>query len=572
MNALDKAFIKAYAKGVPGAAATAAVCEPTEENRERTAAASQNRAAVELARLSPLVEVSAADGVWYRIEPSTPAEEESADTPVASQDIPRTTLKAQAAQANVSAVEMLDSLLGLTERKSSHASLGSEPDRPHAVYVRVDKPEPSPHFRTAPAKRDDASKSNLLPPQELQAFVEGAAASVTFERWDLACAGETAPESLCQCWLATEQVAAPGVIEQSWAEVLPSTPRTAPTEASQATTATTNSPEVPAPAPEAAAVSESCQTTPEAPAAVRHEPASEPAATVTPAVTPEPVVKTEPVAKTEPVVQTPVVEPVMEPAPVTAPEPTTVKMHTPTVEATPPAPAVDATPPAAPAASAPAETTSLPTPAEAPKSFETPKSHNSAASGEPSKAPTPPAAETEKKPALVAFQAAWEVDRLNWPEQCDRLARGDTFGPLAKMLIDASRSGKRVIAVTGVHRGEGRTTLALCLARRAAKEGANVAVLDADFERPYLGRSIGIDMENGWDDVLTDGQPLAEAAVSSLEDRVTVFPLGRRAAALVSAHTVTALQQLAASFDLVLFRRRRGLPIGGRGDCGLRSP
>jgi Mrp family chromosome partitioning ATPase len=152
----------------------------------------------------------------------------------------------------------------------------------------------------------------------------------------------------------------------------------------------------------------------------------------------------------------------------------------------------------------------------------------------------------------VAFQAAWEVDRLHWPEECDKLARGDAFGAVAKMLVETSRRGKKVIAVTGTHRGEGRTTLALCLARRTAKEGVRVALLDADFERPHLGRRIGIDMENGWDDVLTDGQPLAEAAVSSLEDHVTVLPLGRRAAACISAHTVAALQQAAAAFDVVL--------------------
>jgi Mrp family chromosome partitioning ATPase len=150
------------------------------------------------------------------------------------------------------------------------------------------------------------------------------------------------------------------------------------------------------------------------------------------------------------------------------------------------------------------------------------------------------------------FQAAWEVDRLSWPEECDKLARGDAFGPLAKTLVETSRRGVKVIAVTGTRRDEGRTTLALCLARRAAKEGVRVALIDADFERPHLGRRIGIDMENGWDDVLTDGQSLSEAAVSSLEDHLTVLPLGRRAAAFVSAHTVAALQRASEVFDLVL--------------------
>jgi Mrp family chromosome partitioning ATPase len=178
---------------------------------------------------------------------------------------------------------------------------------------------------------------------------------------------------------------------------------------------------------------------------------------------------------------------------------------------------------------------------------------------EPPKVASKPAATPSAAPATIikpqppkSFQAAWEVDRLNWPEECDKLARGDAFGPLARTLAETSRRGRKVVAITGTRRGEGRTTLALCLARRAAKEGLRVVLLDADFERPHLGRRIGIDMENGWDDVLTDGQPLSEAAVSSLEDQLTVLPLGRRAAAFVSAHTVTALQRASEAFDLVL--------------------
>jgi Mrp family chromosome partitioning ATPase len=173
-------------------------------------------------------------------------------------------------------------------------------------------------------------------------------------------------------------------------------------------------------------------------------------------------------------------------------------------------------------------------------------------------APQAPKAETAAKPEAPppkpapSFHAAWEVDRFHWPEECDRLARGDAFASLAKTVAETARRGKKVIAITGIGRGEGRTTLALCLARRVAKEGVSVAVLDADFERPHLGRRIGIDMENGWDDVLTDDQPLTEAAVASVEDNLTVLPLGRRAAAFVSAHTLSALQQTSAAFDVVL--------------------
>ncbi len=513
MNALDKAFIKAYAKGVQGHT-SAPACEPMEENLERSAAASQNRAAVEQSRLSPLVEVSAADGVWYRIEPVTAATE-PATQHVASATQRSQRLMAervQAAQSNLSAVEMLDSLLGLDEPCLRTQRPSGDQEQPRATYVRMDASESPANPGVSPSTRAVSTRAALLTQHELQAFVEGAEASVVTQRWDSGSVADVSPESLCQCWLAIERVAAPVVIEQSWAEILPPAAPTAAIKQQPNTAA----PVIEDSSPMAASIPATHNAVTVHAASPAENTESAPSASKVNCEAPAPSQPTE-----SPIAAAPA-----------AP-----------VQDAPPAPTVEV-------AKSPAKATearsapSLRTVVEAPTTIETPKLY------------TPPAtaaeAEREDSPPLTAFQAAWEVDRLNWPEECDRLARGDTFGPLAKMLIETSRGGKSVIAVTGARRGEGRSTLALCLARRAAKEGANVAVLDADFERPHLGRRIGIDMENGWDDVLTDGQPLAEAAVSSLEDRVTVFPLGRRAAAFVSAHTVTALQQLAQAFDLVL--------------------
>jgi Mrp family chromosome partitioning ATPase len=423
MNALDKAFIRAYAKGMhaPGAAT---VLEQDESGSQR-AAASQNRAALEVARLSPLVEVSAADGVWYRIEQPNSAPAMSPHSPhfipqPRAGRIPADAVRA-AVESNLSAAEMLDSFLGL------YAMSGALSVEPNAPRVRID----AAHVVEEPAPRA-ASAVSLLTPAELQVFQEGAAASVIAEVWNIDRGHEAMPESLCQCWVASEMLISPVVIEQSW--IAPAQP------AAESKISTCVGQEI----------------------------------------------------------------------------------------AAPPAPTCEATPTA--------EVKTLAAP--------------SAACPTPLAETRPPRVIKPKPPEV--FQAAWEVDHLNWPEECDKLARGDAFGPLAKMLLETSRRGVKVIAVTGTQRGEGRTTLALCLARRVAKEGVKTALLDADFERPHLGRRIGIDMENGWDDVLTDDQPLSEAAVSSLEDNLTVLPLGRRAAAFVSAHTVTALQRASEVFDVVL--------------------
>ena len=461
MNALDKAFIRAYSKGTDGAAATA-VLEESEIGVERAAAASQNRAAAEVSRLSPLVEVYAADGVWYRIEQPR-AEAQSPPAPHAtfserrgiSESHPALeTLDARLqaetwetpspAALHASAAEML------APRSPAHSPWNPSPATPEAPSqtVRYDSPHTC-EERTA----SQAPAAEILPASELNAFLEGAEASVVTQGWDVCIGFDAVPEALCQCCIAGEELAAPLVIEQGWMELRPAAPETAA--------------EVAAP------------PTPEA---------KTPEAKVAPT---ESLPETRSEARSEA--------------------------------------AISARPPVA------QQTKTLASPPETP-----------------SAKPASFAAKPAPAPAPKTFHPAWEVDRLTWPEACDRLARGDAFGPLAKTVMESARRGKKVIAITGLGRGEGRTTLALCLARRVAKEGINVALLDADFERPHLGRRVGIDMENGWDDVLTDGQPLAEAAVSSLEDNLTILPLGHRAAALVSAHTAAALQQASAAFDVVL--------------------
>jgi Mrp family chromosome partitioning ATPase len=433
MNALDKAFIRAYAKGQSGGGVTAVVEQDEPRRVEQAAAASQNRAAMEVARLAPLVEVSASDGVWYRIEQAPsgfaggPAPHFSPHEYRATR-IPADAVRA-AVESNLSAAEMLDTFLGLPANP-----VAAPRAEQHVAAMRVD----TPHTTTA---QESAASSNDygLSPGELQAFEQGAQSSVITEAWDAHLVHGASLESLCQCWLATEMLASPVLVEETWTAPAPHC------EALQATAA-------PKPAPE------------EAPSAAAKAHSSRPS-------------EKQAATKTQPKPQT--------------------------VEA-------------------------------------------------PAPPPQPSATLINRPNAPPAFQAAWEVDRLNWPEECDKLARGDSFGPLAKTLVETGRRGLKVIAITGTRRGEGRTTLALCLARRVAKEGVRVVLIDADFECPHLGRSIGIDMENGWDDVLTDNQPLSEAAVSSLEDQLTVLPLGRRAAAFVSAHTVTALQRASEAFDLVL--------------------
>jgi len=171
-----------------------------------------------------------------------------------------------------------------------------------------------------------------------------------------------------------------------------------------------------------------------------------------------------------------------------------------------------------------------------------------------SKHEIPPSAPVEKKQAT----ALWEVDRFHWPRTCEKLVT-DEAGYLSgagDKLLAAVADGLRVLAITGSRRGEGRTTLALCLARTAAKAGIQTAVMDADFARPQLASKVALEVAYGWQDAAIGRIPLSEAAVKSLTDNITVLPLesstATRSLSLGDPRVTAAIRTAAASFELLI--------------------
>lgn len=151
----------------------------------------------------------------------------------------------------------------------------------------------------------------------------------------------------------------------------------------------------------------------------------------------------------------------------------------------------------------------------------------------------------------------WEVDRLVWPTICERLLETETlyFRSVGQRLKDATQDSHHVVMITGARRGEGRTTLALCLARCAAQAGVAVAVVDADLENPQLGNQLGMETPCSWLEVVAGKSPLNEAAVSSLDDGLTLFPLtGSEDLETIGddAPLTAVLRAIAAYFPLVI--------------------
>jgi Mrp family chromosome partitioning ATPase len=164
----------------------------------------------------------------------------------------------------------------------------------------------------------------------------------------------------------------------------------------------------------------------------------------------------------------------------------------------------------------------------------------------------------EDPPSAAKQSPLWEIDRFQWPRTCQKLF-ADEHSYLAHAsgkLLAAVQDGLKVLAITGSRRGEGRSTLALCLARSAAQAGIQVAVMDADFARPQLASKIGLEIAYGWQDAALGKVPLSEAAVKSLADNITVLPLETSAAgrslSLADPRVTATVRAAAATFELLI--------------------
>ncbi len=125
-----------------------------------------------------------------------------------------------------------------------------------------------------------------------------------------------------------------------------------------------------------------------------------------------------------------------------------------------------------------------------------------------------------------ACQALLEVDRLEWPAVCRELLSraGRDWDRFTEQLIAQMGQGHKCVALAGVERACGRTSVALAAARHLAGRGLRPVVVDADVENPTLVRGCGISVQTGWDDLVTGELGLGEALIVAVEDGVTLLP------------------------------------------------
>ena len=167
--------------------------------------------------------------------------------------------------------------------------------------------------------------------------------------------------------------------------------------------------------------------------------------------------------------------------------------------------------------------------------------------------------ERELRQAKVrVFNPIWEVDQLQWPEVCVKLmnARMNSLNHVTKHLAEACQEGLQVLAVTSPEGGEGRTTVACCLAMLAGSRGLKVAIVDGDIENPTLSLQTNLEIENDWQSAIMNHLPLEEVSVHSIDDQITLVPLlgpvDQNELPCSDQRIADMLIELSESFDLVI--------------------
>lgn len=84
----------------------------------------------------------------------------------------------------------------------------------------------------------------------------------------------------------------------------------------------------------------------------------------------------------------------------------------------------------------------------------------------------------------------------------------------------------RSIVVTSANQGEGKTTVAVSLARMLAESGVRTVIIDADLRRPAVSEALGIDGAVGLSSLLSGQITLNEALRATPQKNLFVLPSG----------------------------------------------
>jgi len=124
-------------------------------------------------------------------------------------------------------------------------------------------------------------------------------------------------------------------------------------------------------------------------------------------------------------------------------------------------------------------------------------------------------------PAVSALKAKNQIDRYVLFKPTSSVSES-IRGIRTSLMLPHPRP--KVIAITSTVPSEGKTMLALNLARVAANSGQKVVLIDCDFRRPRIHSAFGISNEHTLIDVIANAKKFAEVSRIEMETGLMVVP------------------------------------------------
>ena len=164
---------------------------------------------------------------------------------------------------------------------------------------------------------------------------------------------------------------------------------------------------------------------------------------------------------------------------------------------------------------------------------------------------------TEQHSQATPFRPAWEVNRFVWPAICEHVedAIEQQLVAVVEQIHEQSVSRpSNVLVLSGVRRSAGSTTMTMCLAREAARQGHSVALVDLNHENPCLMDRLCVACEQGIEALPTSNIALDEICILAVEDGVSLIPMVEPLSPgeCAGADVAQLMSVLSANHDFVL--------------------
>jgi Mrp family chromosome partitioning ATPase len=129
------------------------------------------------------------------------------------------------------------------------------------------------------------------------------------------------------------------------------------------------------------------------------------------------------------------------------------------------------------------------------------------------------------------LQPGTTVASFQWPKICRSLSlqSGTQLDRVVDLFRAQADAGHSLIGVMGLFPRVGTTTMAICLAARAARRVRRTILVDGNFCHPRIAAWLDAVPTVGWEEVLRHASPLADAVIRATDDNLDLLALGSKA-------------------------------------------